>query len=138
MVHFILFTGRHGKDRAKFEGEAWLKLLGVVSASHGPKAPVTVKTVKSDHPIMKGFPAEWKTAKDELYNSNQVLPSATPLAVGNNGTSKQPDDQVCVWINTCGKAKVFGLSLGHYNDNMKEDNFGKLLVRGMLWCCDKL
>ena len=87
---------------------------------------------------MKGFPAEWKTAKDELYNSNQVLPSATPLAVGNNGTTKQPDDQVCVWINACGKAKVFGLSLGHYNDNMKEDNFGKLLVRGMLWCCDKL
>ena len=87
---------------------------------------------------MKGIPAEWKTAKDELYNSNQVLPSATPLAVGNNGTPQQPDDQVCVWINTCGKAKVFGLSLGHYNDNMKEDNFGKLLVRGMLWCCDKL
>ena len=132
------FHWAHGKDRSKFEGEAWLKLLGIVSANHGPKAPVTVKTVKSDHPIMKGFPAEWKTAKDELYNSNQVLPSATPLAVGNNGTPQQPDDQVCVWINTCGKAKVFGLSLGHYNDNMKEDNFGKLLVRGMLRSCGKL
>jgi hypothetical protein len=132
------FSLGHGKDKSKFEGEAWLKLLGIVSANHGPKAPVTVKTVKSDHPIMKGVPAEWKTAKEELYNSNQVLPSATPLAVGNNGTSQQPDDQVCVWVNTCGKAKVFGISLGHYNDNMKDDNFGNLLVRGMLWCCGKL
>ena len=132
------FHWAHGKDRSKFEGEAWLKLLGIVSASHGPKAPVTVKTVKSDHPVMKGIPAEWKIAKEELYNSNQVLPSATPLAVGNNGTTQQPDDQVCVWVNTCGKAKVFGISLGHYNDNMKDDNFGNLLVRGMLWSCGKL
>jgi type 1 glutamine amidotransferase len=58
--------------------------------------------------------------------------------MANNGTSVQPDDQVCVWVNTCGKAKIFGISLGHYNDNMKDDTFGNLLVRGMLWSCGKL
>jgi type 1 glutamine amidotransferase len=140
VIHGALhsFHWGHGEDRTKFEGEEWLRLIGVVSANHGPKAALTVKTVKSDHPIMKGIPAELKTAKDELYNSNQVLPSATPLAMANNGTTEQPDDQVCVWVNTCGQAKVFGISLGHYNDNMKDDTFGNLLVRGMLWSCGKL
>ena len=128
-----------GKDKFKFEGEAWLKLLGIVSGNHGPKAPITVKTVKSDHPIMKGIPAEFRIPKGELYNSNQVLPSATPLAIGSTGTDRQPDEQVCVWINKCGKANVFGISLGHYNETMKDDdNFGDLLVRGMLWSCGKL
>jgi len=140
VIHGALhsFHWGFGKDKTKYEGEEWLKLLGIVSANHGPKAAIAVKTVKADHPIMKGIPAEWEIAKGELYNSNQVLPSATPLAMGNTGTSKQPEDQVCVWVNTCGKAKVFGLSLGHYNDAMKGDNFGNLLVRGMLWSCGKL
>jgi len=140
VIHGALhsFHWGFGKDKTKFEGEEWLKLIGIVSANHGPKAAIAVETVKSDHPIMKGLPAKWEIAKGELYNSNQVLPSATPLAMGNTGTSKQPEDQVCVWVNKCGKAKVFGISLGHYNDTMKSDNFGNLLVRGMLWSCGKL
>ena len=126
-----------GKKKDKFEGEEWVKVMGICSANHGPKAAIAVKTVKEDHPIMKGLPKEWKTPEGELYNSNEVLPSATPLAMGDNGNKKQ-GPQVCIWVNECGKAKVFGTSIGHHNTTMKEDTFGTMLVRGMLWSCGKL
>ncbi len=140
IIHGALhsFHWNVGKDRKQFEGEEWLKLMGIVSASHGRGGlAINVKTVKAEHPIMKGLPAEWKTPNGELYNSHQVLPSATPLAMGDNGDKKQ-GPQVCVWVNQCGKAKVFGTSLGHHNETMKDDTYGKLLVRGMLWACGKL
>lgn len=138
IIHGTLhsFHWKMGKKRTKYEGEEWVKVMGIASANHGHKAPITVKTVKEDHPIMKGLPKEWKTPEGELYNSNEVLPSTTPLAMGDNGDKKQ-GPQVCIWVNECGKSKVFGTSIGHHNSTMKADPYGDMLVRGLLWACDK-
>lgn len=126
-----------GKDKAKYEGEEWVKIVGMASANHGPKAAITVKTVKPNHPIMKGLPKEWKTPEGELYNSNDVLPSTVALAMGDNGNAKQ-GPQVCIWVNELNKAKIFGTSIGHHNTTITEKTFGDMLVRGLLWSCDKL
>jgi uncharacterized protein len=131
------FHWKMGKDKAKFEGEEWIKVVGIASANHGRRAPITVKTVKPDHPIMKGLPKEWKTPAGELYNSNDVLPSTTALAMGDNGNAKQ-GPQVCIWVNKCGESKVFGTSIGHHSETIATDIYGDMLVRGLLWACDKL
>lgn len=139
IIHGALhsFHWNVGKDRKKYEGEEWVKVMGIASANHGPRAAITITTVKKDHPIMKGLPKQWKTPQGELYNSHEVLKTAVPLAMGDNG-NKQQGPQVCVWINQCEKSKVFGTSIGHHNETMKADPYGDLLVRGLLWACDRL
>lgn len=140
IIHAALhsFHWKIGKTRNKYEeGEEWVKVMGIASASHGKNAPISVKVVKEDHPILKGLPKEWKTPGGELYNSHDVLPSTTPLAMGENGDAKQ-GAQVCIWVNQCEKARVFGTSLGHHNETMKAEPYGDLLVRGLLWACGKL
>lgn len=140
VIHAALhsFHWKIGTDRQKYEeGEEWVKVMGIASGSHGKKAPITVKAVQADHPIMAGLPKEWKTPNGELYNSHQVLPTATPLATGTNGDAKQ-GEQVCIWVNQCEKTRVFGTSLGHHNETMQAEPYGDLLVRGLLWACDKL
>ena len=126
-----------GKDKTKYEGEEWVKVMGIASASHGPRAPITVTNIKESHPIMKGLPKTWKTPGGELYNSHDVLPTVTPLAMGDNGNAKQ-GPQVCIWVNQCEKARVFGTTLGHHNTTMEEGVYGDMLVRGLLWACGKL
>lgn len=140
IIHGALhsFHWKIGKDKMKYEeGEEWVKVMGINSASHGKQAAIAVKVVKEDHPILQGIPKEWKTPAGELYNSHQVLPTATPLAMGDNGDAKQ-GPQVCIWVNQCEKARVFGCSIGHHNETMKAEPYGDVLVRGLLWSCDKL
>ena len=134
------FHWKIGKTKTKYEeGEEWVKVMGIASANHGKQAAIKVTTVKEqeEHPIMKGLPKEWKTPAGELYNSHDVLPTTTALAMGDNGQKKQ-GPQVCIWVNQCEKARVFGTSIGHHNETMKEKTYGDMLVRGLLWSCDKL
>jgi uncharacterized protein len=131
------FHWKMGTDKTKFEGEEWLKVVGMASGSHGRRAAITVSTIQEDHPIMKGLPRTWTTPDGELYNSHDVLPSTTPLAMGDNGSAKQ-GPQVCIWVNQCGKSRVFGTSLGHHNATMEADVYGDMLVRGILWACGRL
>ncbi len=111
--------------------KSWVKLLGVRSRNHGPKAAITVNKVKADHPVVKDLPEGWKTPEGELYNVLEVLPTATALATGDNGKVKKP--QVCVWVNQYGKGKVFSTTLGHHNSTMKTKEYLDLLSNGILW-----
>jgi uncharacterized protein len=115
--------------------KTWVKFLGVRSRNHGPKAPITVKALKKDHPVLKGIPAEWKTPEGELYNVLEVLPSATALATGDNGKVKTP--QVCIWVNKFGKGRVFSTTLGHHNSTMSTKEYLDLLANGVRWVTQK-
>ena len=115
--------------------KTWVKFLGVRSLNHGPKAPITVKALKKDHPVLKGIPATWKTPEGELYNVLEVLPSATALATGDNGKVKTP--QVCIWVNKFGKGRVFSTTLGHHNSTMSTKEYLDLLANGVRWVTQK-
>jgi type 1 glutamine amidotransferase len=43
-----------------------------------------------------------------------------------------------IWVNTYGKGKVFGTTLGHNNSTMEAPEFLDLVARGLLWACGKL
>jgi len=116
------------------ETDTWEEFLGVSSRNHGPQAQITITPTKKDHPVMKGFPASWKTPQGELYNINKVHPSAMVLADGDNGKTKQP----CVWVNEFGGTRIFGTTVGHHNETMSENVYLDLVTRGLLWATHRL
>ncbi|MEZ0258261.1 MAG: ThuA domain-containing protein, partial [Chthoniobacter sp.] len=89
-----------------------------------------------EHPVMKGFPTEWHDPMDELYKNEKLWPNFVPLAQAYGQETQK--DHACIWVNTYGKAKVFGTTLGHSNATMQSDVYLDLVARGLLWACDKL
>jgi uncharacterized protein len=118
------------------ETDEWRKLLGVSSVRHQQHVAVEVENLKRDHPVMKGFPERWKTPNGELYEVEKIWPNTVPLAQAFGVRTKKY--QVCIWLNTYEKARVFGTTLGHFNEEMNNDVFLDLITRGLLWTCEKL
>ena len=106
----------------------------VTSPNHGPKAKIKMTPTVKDHPVMKGFPAEWTTPQGELYNVDKVWPSATVLAMGDNGKK----NQACVWVNDFNGTRVFGTTVGHHNETVAENVYLDLVTRGLLWTTKNL
>lgn len=116
--------------------DQWRELLGVTSRRHESHHPEEVKTVNAEHPVMKGFPAEWKTPKGELYVIEKVWPNCTPLAQAVGDETKKAE--TVVWVNTFAKTKVFGTTLGHHNETMNSEEWLGVVSRGVLWTLGKL
>nr|MDQ3624946.1 ThuA domain-containing protein [Verrucomicrobiota bacterium] len=108
----------------------------ITSKSHEKRRDLLVKTMKSDHPVMAGFPAEWKNPNDELYKNELIWPNTVPLAQAYGEDTKK--DHVVIWVNTYGKSRVFSTTLGHTNETMSHPVYLDLIARGLLWACDKL
>jgi type 1 glutamine amidotransferase len=117
--------------------DEWRKLLGVSSYRHQTRRPFQVVNLQPRHPVMKSFPAKWQDDPDELYEIKKVWPSCTPLAESLT-PNKEEDKHPCIWVNTYGKARVFGTTLGHGNETMQRGLYLDLVTRGLLWACDKL
>jgi type 1 glutamine amidotransferase len=121
----------------KSSTDEWRKLLGVSSYYHDAARKFEVTNVKPDHPIMKGFPALWQDpAPDELYRMKKLWPDCVPLAKTIAITNGP--DTTCIWVNTYGKARVFGTTLGHDNATVRDSTYVDLVTRGLLWACGKL
>ncbi|CAE7817242.1 unnamed protein product, partial [Symbiodinium microadriaticum] len=73
-VHCSMHSYRNAKT------DEWRKLIGMRSTSHEGKHPLDIVTLESDHPIMQGFPKDWKVDRGELYKIEKTWDSATPLA----------------------------------------------------------
>lgn len=103
---------------------------------HGPKHEFVVKTVKADHPIAKGLPAEFNHTIDELYSNSKMLPGNQVLATAYCDPSKEKGtgkDEPMIWVNTYGKGRVYHNALGHDTTAMSDPNFQEWMRRGVLW-----
>lgn len=116
--------------------DEWRKCLGQKSMSHEKNRDLLVKNVAPEHPVMKGFPMEWLDKADELYKNEVLYPNFVPLAKAWGEDTQK--DHFLVWVNTYGKGKVFGTTMGHNNSTMEDPVFLDLVARGLLWSCDKL
>lgn len=83
------------------------------------------------HPIMKGFPTDYKSAMDELYIIEKVWPNTTVLATSKSET--KGDEHPVFWTNQYGKARVFGTTYGHSKDTFSDKVFLAALVNGIVW-----
>jgi type 1 glutamine amidotransferase len=66
----------------------------------------------------------------------KIWPNCVPLAK-TVSTNEMPNT-TCIWVNTYGKARVFGTTLGHANKTVSTDIYLDLVTRGLLWACGKL
>lgn len=110
--------------------DAWRELIGVTSRSHEGKRALKVQKLE-EHPVLTGFPKEWKTPNGELYKIEKVWPNCTPLAKAYGEDTMQ--DHTVIWVNKFGDAKIFGTSLGHHNETMNNDIWLGLVARGALF-----
>jgi type 1 glutamine amidotransferase len=116
--------------------DEWRKCLGQTSMSHEKNRDLLVKNVAPEHPVMKGFPNEWLNKKDELYKNDKLWENFVPLAKAFGEDTQK--DHFLVWVNSYGKSKVFGTTMGHNNETMSDPVFLDLVARGLLWSCGKL
>ncbi|MBA4150527.1 MAG: ThuA domain-containing protein [Verrucomicrobia bacterium] len=130
MIHCTMHSYRDA------ETDEWRKLVGVTSMRHQRHEPFEVENLQPEHPVMKDFPVTWKTPNGELYEIEKLWPNCKPLAQAYGTRTKK--DHACIWVNTYGKARVFGTTLGHFNEEMDNEVFLGLVTRGLLWSCNKL
>ena len=116
-------------------GDLWQEYLGLRSMKHGKAAPILIRTVENQHPIIRGLGwRDWLTGNEELYNNVMVFPSATVLQRGVQGD----EDCAITWVNRYGSTRVFSTSLGHFNETVSDERYLDLVTRGVLWACDRL
>lgn len=130
----MLHCSTHSYRVAKTD--EWRKAVGLSSYSHEKRRDLKVVNLRPEHPVMKGFPAEWLNPSDELYKNEKVWPNLVALADSYGKDTKK--DHVCIWLNTYGKARVFATTLGHQNSTMQDPVYLDLITRGLLWTVGKL
>ncbi|MCF7675403.1 MAG: ThuA domain-containing protein [Akkermansiaceae bacterium] len=99
---------------------------------HGPQNEFIIETFAPEHPIMKGLPAQWMHAKDELYHS--LRGPAKNLSVLGHALSEQTKEQEPMLMAiSYGKGRVFHTTLGHYLEALDGLGFQVTLTRGTEW-----
>jgi type 1 glutamine amidotransferase len=113
------------------EIDDWREFLGVSSRRHDHQSnyPVTVKA--ADHPVMKDFPKDWVTPKDELYIIEKVWPDTTVLATSKS--EKDDSEHPVIWANDFDGTRIVGTTYGHSDETFGDDVFIRLLARSVLW-----
>jgi type 1 glutamine amidotransferase len=114
----------------------WENYVGLRSKFHDTFGPFATQKVVTSNPITEGFPDDWKTSGDELYQTIEVLSGTQPLL-----TAKSPVDgrvHIVSWFHTYGGARVFATTLGHDSETAESPAYLRLLANGLLWACDKL
>jgi len=95
------------------------------TATHPAKHDFLVVTRSPDHPIMKGLPAEWLHASDELYSqlrgpakNLEILATASAdPATRKNGTGENEPMLMAIRF---GRGRIFHTTLGHVGPSDKE------------------
>ena len=104
--------------------------------AHGRHWEYTVDLRDSDHPITKGLPANFKMAKEELYDrlrgqaENMTVLATSFADPETKGSGRH--EPVLMTIDY-GKGRVFHTTLGHSGQSMKGVAFQETLNRGTEW-----
>ena len=129
VIHCAMHTYRAAKI------DDWREFLGVTSRRHEHKSNYAVDVAAKDHVVMQGFPADYRTPKDELYVIEKVWPHTKVLATSKS--EKTGESHPVVWTSSYGKARVFGTTYGHSNETFSDETFLKLIVNGIRWAAGK-
>lgn len=104
--------------------------------AHGPQGyfPITVRN--SNHPITKGMPTVWLTAKDECYAKLRgPAENMTILATGKDQNPNPPTNrhEPILMVLDYGEGRVFHTTLGHDDYSFEGVGFIVSFLRGTEW-----
>jgi type 1 glutamine amidotransferase len=100
--------------------------------SHGAQHEFNVVAFQPEHPIVKGMPASWKHAKDELYDSLRG-PAENVEVLGYAHSDKSGKNEPMIMTISYGKGRVFHTPMGHADYSMRCVGFYSTLQRGTEW-----
>jgi type 1 glutamine amidotransferase len=100
--------------------------------SHGAQHEFLVEASTPDHPILRGLPAKWMHAKDELYDSLRG-PAENVTVLASALSDKTKEQEPMLMVIPYGQGRVFHTALGHYVDAVNGAGFQITLARGTEW-----
>jgi hypothetical protein len=106
--------------------ELWWPLLGLKTTAHEPLRPLTLAK-RAPHPITAGIPDNWTLTEDELYINLEFDGQPLLTSRGEDGR-----DHVTAWLAYPGGTPVFGTTLGHSEDTIKNPPFQRMLANALL------
>lgn len=99
---------------------------------HGPQHEFLIEAFVPDHPILRGLPAKWMHAKDELYHGLRG-PAENVTVLASALSDKTKEQEPLLMVIPYGKGRVFHTALGHYVDAVNGLGFQVTLARGTEW-----
>jgi type 1 glutamine amidotransferase len=131
LIHCAMHCFRPAKD--------WAEFAGMRTNHHEKFGPFEVRPADANNPIIKGWPADWKTAGDEQYVTEEVYPDTVKLLISTGvGEKDKHPENVVAWEHSYGQGRVFGSTLGHDMKTIEDPHYQQLLANGLLWATDKL
>ena len=111
---------------------AWTKDLAAgPGGGHGAQHEFLVET-RADHPIVRGLPAKWMHAKDELYHGLRG-PADNVTVLASALSDKTNEQEPMLMVIPFGKGRVFHTALGHAADAVNGLGFQVTFARGTEW-----
>ena len=109
----------------------WWEYTGIDTTKHDRAKKLETKII-STHPIIKSFPDNWFSKRDELYLNIRMSNSITPLLSDSEGK------HIVAWLNSFGNGEIFATTLGHDNNTLEDDDYIDLVVRGIAYLLGEL
>ncbi|MDD4515466.1 ThuA domain-containing protein [Massilibacteroides sp.] len=124
------------------DGALFKDMTSGAGGSHGKQHEYVLNNRNTKHPVMKGLPAQWLHAKDELYDRMRGPGNIKDMlytAYSDKETGGSGREEPLIFTVDYHKARIFHTMLGHAGQTL-EDNpsmqcvgFQVLLLRGAEW-----
>jgi type 1 glutamine amidotransferase len=99
---------------------------------HGAQHEFLIEAFVPDHPILRGLPAKWMHAKDELYHGLRG-PAENVTVLASALSDKTNEQEPMLMVIPYGQGRVFHTTLGHYIEAVNGLGFQVTLARGTEW-----
>ena len=112
--------------------DLWWPLFGLNTKTHEPLRALSQIKVQP-HPILAGIPDNWTLSHDELYTNLEFDGLPLLSAIGEDG-----ETHTTAWLAYQGTTPIFGTTLGHSEETIKNPAFQRLLANALLFITGNL